>query len=252
MVRNQLLRSACSESAGFRARYQGSVGLPEYSVLGFRERGRRGRRAKRLQDKFGSRWNMKTTVTVSAGQNGSPATATDDEIYGVANRTGAGPTRRPRRGRSVKVIRTGAVPGGADQAGERSTAVDIPRYRFGRSGEFERDWHLALWAPNDPDGPTVIVNIESPVLEEIVKHHQSDYPDVFAEEVGKTVRQVFGEVATCKNRSLPKARQEGARRSTRPRVSQRAGTDDCLDGPDGRREPDRTAVGKARPQEGCD
>ena len=192
------MRSACSESAGFRARYQGSVGLPEYSVLGFRERGRQGRRANRLQDKFGSRWNMKTTVTVSAGQNGSPATATDDEISGVADRTGAGPTRRPRRGRSVKVIRTGAVPGGADQAGERSTAVDIPRYRFGRSGEFERDWHLALWAPNDPDGPTVIVNIESPVLEEIVKHHQSDYPDVFAEEVGKTVRQVFGEVATCK------------------------------------------------------
>ena len=27
---------------------------------------------------------------------------------------------------------------------------------------------------------------------------RADYPDVFAEEVGKTVRQVFGEVATCK------------------------------------------------------
>jgi hypothetical protein len=31
-----------------------------------------------------------------------------------------------------------------------------------------------------------------------VRFHQEQYPDVYAEEVAKTVRQVFGEVAACK------------------------------------------------------
>lgn len=36
------------------------------------------------------------------------------------------------------------------------------------------------------------------MLQEVVEYHQAQYPDVYAEEVGKTVRQVFGEVAACK------------------------------------------------------
>ena len=174
MVRNQLLRSACSESAGFRARYQGSVGLPEYSVLGFRERGRRGRRAKRLQDKFGSRWNMKTTVTVSAGQNGSPArppptmrfpASPIGPVPGLhADRGGGAPSRSfgPARCPEGLTKRASAAlrwtfrgTGSAGQASSRGTGT---------------------WPCGPRTTPTdrrVIVNIESPVLEEIVKHHQS-------------------------------------------------------------------------------
>jgi hypothetical protein len=44
----------------------------------------------------------------------------------------------------------------------------------------------------------VTINIESPILREIVTHHQEQYPDVYAEEVQKIVHQVFGEVAACK------------------------------------------------------
>jgi hypothetical protein len=40
--------------------------------------------------------------------------------------------------------------------------------------------------------------VDSPILQEIVEYHQAQYPDVYAEEVAKTVRQVFGEVAACK------------------------------------------------------
>jgi hypothetical protein len=151
---------------------------------------------KRLQDKFGSRWRIKMLVAVRNAETGEPATATDEVVEQAGDR--AGGVRRRRRRRTVKIIRTLATLGGNEQGVEKNVPVDVPRYRYGRADEFEKEWHLALWAPNDPDGPTVVINIESPVLEEIVKHHRDEYPDVYAEEVTKTIHQVFGEVATCK------------------------------------------------------
>jgi hypothetical protein len=44
----------------------------------------------------------------------------------------------------------------------------------------------------------VVINIDSPILQEVVDHHLGQYPDVMAEEVADTVRRVFGEVAACK------------------------------------------------------
>lgn len=81
---------------------------------------------------------------------------------------------------------------------EAEAPVDVPRFRMARADEFERPWHLAAWLPNDPEGPTVIVNIDSPILGEVISHHQTEYPDVYGEQVARTVCQVFGEVASCK------------------------------------------------------
>jgi hypothetical protein len=47
-------------------------------------------------------------------------------------------------------------------------------------------------------GPTVLINEDSPVLLEAIKHHQDQYPDVFAEEIADIVRTTYGEVAVCK------------------------------------------------------
>jgi hypothetical protein len=44
----------------------------------------------------------------------------------------------------------------------------------------------------------VVLNSDSPILEEVVKYHQEQYAPVHEEEVAKTVRQVFGEVAVSK------------------------------------------------------
>ena len=106
--------------------------------------------------------------------------------------------KRRRRSKTIKVVRRRVAPGGADQGVEREIAVDVPRFRFAHEDEFEKPWHLALWAPNDPDGPTVLLNVDSPILQEVVEYHRSQYPDVYAEEVDKTIRQLFGEVAACK------------------------------------------------------
>ena len=61
----------------------------------------------------------------------------------------------------------------------------FPKYRFARASEFDKPWHLALWAPHDPDGPTVVINTDSPILEEAVNYHQDQYPDVLCRGGGK-------------------------------------------------------------------
>jgi hypothetical protein len=154
---------------------------------------------KRLQDRFGDRWTTRTLVTARRGQPGTQSGAGGDEEVEVFD--DPDPHRehsRRKRRRTVKVVRKRAAAGGPDAAVEREAPVDVPRYRFAHASEFERPWHLALWAPNDPEGPTVLLNVDSPVLQEVVEYHQAHYPDVVAEEVGQTVRQVFGEVAACK------------------------------------------------------
>jgi hypothetical protein len=121
-----------------------------------------------------------------------------DDVVDVIDDPKPDPIPRRKRPKTLKVIRKRAVAGTDGEGVEREVAVDIPRYRFAHLDEFEKPWHIALWAPHDPDGATVLINVDSPILQEVVEHHQAEYPDVYAEEVSKTVRQVFGEVASCK------------------------------------------------------
>ena len=81
---------------------------------------------------------------------------------------------------------------------ERQVSVDVPKFRYVGKEEFDEDWHLASWMPIDPDGPTVFMNRDAPLLLEAIKHHQQQYPDVFGAEVEKIVKDTYGEVAVCK------------------------------------------------------
>jgi len=74
----------------------------------------------------------------------------------------------------------------------------VPKFRYVAKDEFEENWHLATWVPNDPEGPTVLMNNEAPLLLEAIKHHQMQYPEVYAVEVEKIVKDTYGEVAVCK------------------------------------------------------
>jgi hypothetical protein len=105
---------------------------------------------------------------------------------------------RRKRKKTVKVLRKKMMPGGPEGGVEREAPVDVPKFRMAEKDDFEKPWHLAVWVPHDPDGPTVLINQDSPILEEVIEYHQAQYPEVYAEEVAKTVRQVFGEIAACK------------------------------------------------------
>ncbi len=151
---------------------------------------------RRLQDRFGRRWTVRLPIADAAQGEPATLTAAEAEVGGEPQPREEG--RRRRRAKAAKQLAKRARPQGPDGAREREARVDVPRYRLAHRDEFEEPWHLALWAPHDPDGPTVLLNVDSPILQEIVEHHQDQYADVYADEVAATVRQVFGEIATCK------------------------------------------------------
>jgi len=154
---------------------------------------------KRLQDKFGSRWTVKTLVSVASKTLKSrDATETEGVVEVLGEPHPHRPRSRHKRRKTFKVLLPKSLAGGDSSGVEREVPVDVPRFRYGPKENFEQEWHLAAWMPNDPAGPTVLLNQDAPVLEEVVKYHQDQYPDIYAEEVAQTVRQVFGEVAACK------------------------------------------------------
>lgn len=150
---------------------------------------------KRLQEKFGKRFTIRALVQAPhATSEASPSktTAKSTSFYPEGPR---GEVRRKRhQARHVMM----ALPGGNSEGIERDVPVDIPSYRFVGKEEFDLPFHLAAWTPNDPKGPTVLLNQESLTLQESIKHHQEQYADIYAEEVAKTVMAVFGELAVCK------------------------------------------------------
>lgn len=161
---------------------------------------------KRLQDKFGSRWTMKVMVKarrkvekpITVRESGPEYMAPED-VPGIENPSPEPPNpSRRRRKKTVMVVRKRAQLGEGEEGVEREVKVDVPRYRFAPSDNFDKPFHLAQWAPNDPEGPCVVINRDAPVLIEAVRHHQDMYPDHLAEQVDDTVRRVFGEIAACK------------------------------------------------------
>lgn len=153
---------------------------------------------KRLQDKFGSRWATKIRVQKTRGTSYEPGTLTDEPVDVIADGQPQKDRSVRKRRKTVKLVVRKASEEGNDATNERDAPVDVPRYRFAQADDFEQPWHLAAWMPNDTDGPTVLINIGSSILQQIVEYHQGQYPDVFAEEVANVVRQVFGEVAVSK------------------------------------------------------
>jgi hypothetical protein len=64
------------------------------------------------------------------------------------------------------------------------------------------------------------MNKDAPILMEAVKHHQQQYPDVFAADVEKIVQDTYGEVAVCKIAHSQKLLAHVAGRGPRCALSQ--------------------------------
>lgn len=151
---------------------------------------------KRLQDRFGKRWTMKMLVEMTTGiDKNSATTGAKVESFFKKEKTDETTTRGVNPKKQKKAI---AIAGVGGNAIEQDVPADVPRYEFAHADDFEEPWHLALYAPTHTEGPTVFINIDSPILQESVEYHLKQYPDVYAEEVSETVRRVFGELASCK------------------------------------------------------
>tara|TARA_Y100000588_G_C14104254_1_gene860211 strand:- start:177 stop:1208 length:1032 start_codon:yes stop_codon:yes gene_type:complete len=148
---------------------------------------------RRLQEKFGSRWTMKDLViSLADTEEAKHATDTQTTVGRVNGRRRSNPKTR------VHKIRYRATPDGPEQARKSNLPADIPRYRYAPKSDFEQDWHLATWCPLDPDGPTVLLNQDAPILQESIEFHTAKYAEVFAEDVGKTIMKTYGEIAVAK------------------------------------------------------
>jgi histidine kinase/DNA gyrase B/HSP90-like ATPase len=160
---------------------------------------------KRLQDKFGNRWTMPQYIQPkdkAQVKDPKDVTVTNETIQVVERdrereRVGVRNPKR-KRNRRVQQIRLRANPGGTGQGVERQVVVDVPKFRYADKEQFDAPWHLASWLPLDPEGPTVLMNQDSPFLLEAIKHHQDQYPEVYAPEVQEIVMQTYGEIAVCK------------------------------------------------------
>jgi hypothetical protein len=152
---------------------------------------------RRLQNRFGNRWLTTQLVQAREGETGPrPATPDNDTAEVIERQQSQNRTRtKKRRERPVKIIRLRAIEGGSGSGVERPVGVDVPRFRYVGKDQF---WHLASWVPNDPEGPTVLMNRDAPQLIEAIKHHQDHYPEVFVLDVEKIVKDAFGEIAVCK------------------------------------------------------
>jgi hypothetical protein len=154
---------------------------------------------KRLQDKFGARWTVKKLVKASGEPKSVPGTQATGTEEVVEREEKGGIRRRHRKhARLVRQVRAKALAGGDESAVEREVAVSIPQYRYTTKEEFDQEWHMAQWVPNDPDGPTVLLNSDAPMLLEAITFHQEQYPAVHAEEIQEIVKAVYGEVAVAK------------------------------------------------------
>lgn len=159
----------------------------------------------RLLERFGSRWLRPSAVTPA--DNGSAASGEPTEPIAIPKPKGERDastrepkgTDKPARKRAERPTEPDGRPIGETGSGRpKNQPVDIPKYRFAHRDEFEEPWHLALWSPHEADGPTVFINVDSPILQEIIEYRQSLYPEIYAEEIANEIRKAFGDIAICK------------------------------------------------------
>ena len=166
----------------------------------------------RLANKFGDRWKRKVVVAALPGETPTTSGAeTDEEVDAEKTpkkRTPSTPSivrpvapRGPKRVRSTrKRVKRKKLDGQGNVPGvEVEAVVDIPDWELAPADDFEKEWHLAMYAAVTPSGrPCVRLNKDAEVFREVIQHHQSGYPAHLADEVEGIVFDVFGEVAVCK------------------------------------------------------
>jgi hypothetical protein len=157
---------------------------------------------KRLQDRFGDRWRIKRQVAVAKktpeAPEGTPGTDQISVVDTERDEDRSGVVRTRKRKKTIERVHVVGTAGTGAELVEKEVQVDVPKYRYSTKEDFENELHIAQWSPRDPEGPTVILNVESPVIVEAIKYHQEQYPDIYAEEIMHTVKNVYGEVAAAK------------------------------------------------------
>jgi hypothetical protein len=154
----------------------------------------------RLAERFGNRWRIdrlkravEGILSVTADQRGTEPRTRPAPVRHRGADASSGGTGGPAGPAAV-----GASPG-AEPARRPRVAGALPYFRAVRAEDLE-DGMLAAWQPNDPEYAegAVLINVEHPVMVEVIQHWQEQFGDVHAEEVRDEVIKAYGEVAVAK------------------------------------------------------
>lgn len=157
----------------------------------------------RIAERFGTRWRIERRRGGEGEETVDP-TAAGDVIHAAASRKGR---KNPERERDVEPGDTAAgkpagalgTQDGATPAAKTHVGGGIPYYRVAKGDEVEPGM-LAAWSPHDTDHPegVVLLNVDHPVIREVVKHWTDQYADHLAEQIEKDVIDVYGQNAVAK------------------------------------------------------
>jgi hypothetical protein len=156
---------------------------------------------KRLMERFGNRWRM---PKLRAHPDGS--LTVDPTQIGTERRRGNATVarrivkrRRPAGPQTASTpTAVGSRPGLAPAVNSR-VGAELPRYRVVRADDVEPGM-IAAYQRYDKalNGPAVLINGDHPVLNEVVRHWQDQYPDTHASAIREEIHAVYGELAAAK------------------------------------------------------
>ncbi|MEU6715020.1 hypothetical protein ABZ897_26450 [Nonomuraea sp. NPDC046802] len=154
----------------------------------------------RLLERFGSRWRIPRWIASPNGSHKIEPT----QSSGHPGTRAAVKKRKPRTGGGGTGGRTGepaaGKPGGPVPGRTARIGAGLPEYKIVRADEMDESEMLAEYLPVSSELPTglVRVNIQHPVLVEVIATWQSAYPDHLADSLVEEIGEVYGQVAVSK------------------------------------------------------
>lgn len=158
----------------------------------------------RLADLFGERFKMPRLRVESEG---------DAKVLADAGRMRTRDGRR-RKGVKPKPNENSSVgqKGGPEDAVSVQARLGIPRWEECGADDLEKGT-IAAWVPNHVEGPTVLLNVQHPVIVGQVAHWTEHYPHL-PSEVEEVVRAAYGECAVAAIAHSEQLKRHGLDRRT--------------------------------------
>jgi hypothetical protein len=156
----------------------------------------------RIAERFGARWRIERRRGGEGEETVDP-TAAGDVIHAAARKGRKNPERErdvePGTRRPGSRLAPSGPRRGRRRRRRRSVGGGIPYYRVAKGDEVEPGM-LAAWSPHDTDHPegVVLLNVDHPVIREVVKHWTDQYADHLAEQIERDVIDVYGQNAVAK------------------------------------------------------
>jgi hypothetical protein len=158
----------------------------------------------RLAERFSKRWRQ---IRLFADPSGTKTTDPDEAGQGGVKSTKRRPKRKAKKGRNGNGGQPGGNTGtdiagkgpGSESASEREISGGLPAAHWESDEDLFDPGMFAVWNPPSAANPTGLVqlNVNHPVFQEERQHWVSQYPPHLEDDVIKTIKDVYAEMAVA-------------------------------------------------------